>query len=130
MASIHSEYQRFLVHLAQRQVHDDVRRLARVVLDHLQPLAEVGAARRGRSTRLAPLAVEHLAQTPAAFDGELGDPEAGPALGRLHQLDVGPFRGFMRQETFDLSHDITLVYGANGTGDVYKRQAFPLHGRL
>src|SRR5690606_16046449 len=27
-----------------------------------------------------------------------------------------PFRGFMRQETFDLSHDITLVYGANGTG--------------
>ncbi|HHM4356060.1 TPA: AAA family ATPase [Pseudomonas aeruginosa] len=116
MASVHSEYHRFLVHLAQRQVHDDVRRLARLVLDHLQPLAEVGAARRGRSTRLAPLAVAHLAQTPAAFDGQAGGPEAGPALGRLHQLDVGPFRGFMREETFDLSHDITLVYGANGTG--------------
>ncbi|MBE2321310.1 AAA family ATPase, partial [Solirubrobacter sp. CPCC 204708] len=82
----------------------------------MHPLSEVGAARRGRSTRLAPLAVEHLAQTPAAFDAEAGGPEAGPALGRLHQLDVGPFRGFMRQETFDLSHDITLVYGANGTG--------------
>ena len=63
MASIHSEYHRFLAHLAQRQVHDDVRRLARLVLDHLHPLSEVGAARRGRSTRLAPLAVEHLAQT-------------------------------------------------------------------
>lgn len=37
-------------------------------------------------------------------------------LGRLHQLEVGPFRGFTRKETFDLSHDITLVYGANGTG--------------
>ncbi|MBF3270331.1 hypothetical protein HKW77_14490, partial [Pseudomonas aeruginosa] len=53
MASIRSEYHRFLAHLTQRHVHDDVRRLAHLVLDHLQPLAEVGAARRGRSTRLA-----------------------------------------------------------------------------
>lgn len=116
MASIHSEYHRFLVYLAQRPVHDDVRRLARVVFDHLQPLAEVGAVRRGRSTRLAPLAIARLAQMPVAYDADEGVPEVGPALGRLHQLEVGPFRGFMRQETFDLSHDITLVYGANGTG--------------
>jgi hypothetical protein len=116
MASIYSEYHRFLAHLARREVHDDVRRLAHLVLNHLQPLAEVGAARRGRSTRLAPLAMAQLAQMPAGYDGDARIPEAGPALGRLHQLEVGPFRGFMRQETFDLSHDITLVYGANGTG--------------
>jgi len=30
MASILSEYHRFLAHLAQRQVHDDVRRAAAV----------------------------------------------------------------------------------------------------
>lgn len=116
MASILSEYHRFLAHLAQREVHDDVRRLAYLVLVHLQPLAEVGAARRGRSTRLAPLAVAHLAQMPVAYAEDPRDPEAVAALGRLYQLDVGPFRGFMRQETFDLSHDITLIYGANGTG--------------
>lgn len=116
MASVHSEYHRFLAHLAQREVHDDVRRLAHLVLNHLQPLAEVGAARRGRSTRLAPLAVAHLAHMPVAYEENPSGPEAGPVLGRLQQLQVGPFRGFMRQETFDLSHDITLVYGANGTG--------------
>ncbi len=116
MAGVLSEYHRFLAHLAQRPVHDDVRRLAHLVLDHLQPLAEVGGVRRGRSTRLAPLAIAHLTQMPVAYDGDAHSPEAGPALGRLHQLEVGPFRGFMRQETFDLSHDITLVYGANGTG--------------
>lgn len=116
MASIHSEYHRFMDHLAQRHVHDDVRRLAHLVLNHLQTLAEVGAVRRGRSTRLVPLAIAHLAQMPVAYHADNRGPEAGPALGRLHQLDVGPFRGFMRQETFDLSHDITLVYGANGTG--------------
>lgn len=116
MAQIRSEYHRFLAHLAQRHVQDDVRRLAHLVLAHLQPLAEIGAVRRGRSTRLAPLAIAQLAQMPVAYHGEARGPEAGPALGRLHQLEVGPFRGFMRQETFDLSHDITLVYGANGTG--------------
>lgn len=47
MASIHSEYHRFLAHLAQRQVHDDVCRLAHLVLDHLQPLAEVGGVSEG-----------------------------------------------------------------------------------
>jgi hypothetical protein len=116
MASIDSEYHRFLAYLAQRQVHDDVRRLANLVLAHLQPLSEVGAARRGRSTRLAPLAVAHLAQTQVVFDGDARAPAAAPALGRLQQLEVGPFRGFMRPETFDLSSDITLIYGANGTG--------------
>ena len=64
MASIHSEYHRFMAHLAQREVHDDVRRFALLVLGHLQHLAEVGATRRGRSTRLVPLAIAHMAQTP------------------------------------------------------------------
>lgn len=116
MASIQLEYHRFLMHLAQREVHDDVRRLAHLTLHHLEPLAAVGAARRGRSTRLAPLAVAHMAQMPIAYEEHPRVVEATPALGRLHQLEVGPFRGFMRQEIFDLSHDITLVYGANGTG--------------
>lgn len=116
MASIQSEYFRFLEHLAQQAVPDDVRRFAHLVLDHLQVLADVGATRRARSTRLVPLAVAHFVQMPVAYDEGPRGPEAGPALGRLRQLDVGPFRGFMSQETFDLSHDITLVYGANGTG--------------
>lgn len=116
MASIDSEYHRFLAHLAQRDVHDDVRRLANLVLNHLQPLAEVGTARRGRSTRLVPLAKAQLADMSVAYEGESNGSDARGAVGRLHQLEVGPFRGFMRQEIFDLSHDITLVYGANGTG--------------
>ena len=116
MASILSEYHRFLSYLAHRQVHDDVRRFANLVLDYLQPLSEVGASRRGRSTRLAPLAIAHLAQMSAVYSENIRGTEIGQTFGRLHQLEVGPFRGFMRQETFDLSHEITLVYGANGTG--------------
>lgn len=116
MASIQLEYHRFLEHLAAREVHDDVRRLAHLVAGNLEHLSEVGAARRARSTRLAPLALARLVDMTVAYGGNPNCLEAGPALGRLHHLRVGPFRGFMRQETFDLSHDITLVYGANGTG--------------
>lgn len=116
MASIVSEYNRFLTHLTQQNVHDDVRRLAQLISNNLQHLAEVGTARRGRSVRLAPLAVRHMADMLIAYEGNFNAPEARARLGRLHQLQVGPFRGFMRQEVFDLSHDITLIYGANGTG--------------
>jgi hypothetical protein len=114
--SVLAEYQRFLTYLSERPVAHDVRRMANIVLQNLASLAEVGAARRARSTRLAPIAVQELATTahemPAFCDGGTED----QPLGRLHELRVGPFRGFMRAESFDLSRDITLVYGPNGTG--------------
>ncbi|NVL28308.1 ATPase, partial [Pseudomonas syringae pv. actinidiae] len=100
MASIQSEYHRFLTHLSQREVHDDVRRLALLVLNHLESLAAVGAARRGRSTRLAPLAIAHLAQIASRLPRKSSRADAVSELGRLHQLQVGPFRGFMRPEAF------------------------------
>lgn len=37
MATIHSEYQRLLSHLAQREVHDDVRRLVHLMVNHTGP---------------------------------------------------------------------------------------------
>ncbi len=116
MASIVSEYHRFLAYLTQQDVPDDVRRLAHLISINLQPLSEVGAARRGRSVRLAPLAVSKMVGMPVNYEGNADASETAAQLGRLHRLEVGPFRGFMRQEVFDLTHDITLIYGANGTG--------------
>ena len=102
MSSVRSEYQRFLAHLATVQVSDNIRRMANLILANLSQLAEVGATRRARSTRLAPLAVRSLLETSSEsylIAHETGD---GQPFGRLHQLEVGPFRGFMRQELFDL----------------------------
>lgn len=116
MASIRAEYQRFLASLARSPASDNIRRMANLVLANLDQLAEVGATRRARSVRLAPIAVTHLLTTTADIQQEALPDAREQILGRLHELTVGPFRGFMRQETFDLSRDITLVYGANGTG--------------
>lgn len=53
MAGVFAEYQRFLATLTNRPVAEDIRRMANLVLHHLPQLAEVGATRRARSTRLA-----------------------------------------------------------------------------
>lgn len=116
MASIRSEYHRFLTNLANRQAPEDVLRMANIIWENLNSLAAVSGVRRARSTRLAALAVAGLPQASTQPPPAVPDQQAGRYTGRLHALEVGPFRGFMRPETFDLSRDITLVYGANGTG--------------
>lgn len=116
MASIRAEYQRFLAWLSGRNVSDNAKRMANLVFANLDHLAEVGATRRARSARLTPIALDHLLATSANIQQQIGPDVHEQLVGRLHTLSVGPFRGFMRQETFDLSREITLIYGANGTG--------------
>lgn len=91
------------------KVSDDARRLASVVYDHLDTLAEVGATRRARSSRLVPLAVRHLSDAAIRQGAEFQAEHDAPPAFRLKQLTVGPFRGFMAQEAFDLSHDLKLA---------------------
>jgi recombinational DNA repair ATPase RecF len=116
MTSIESEYGRFWVYLDDQNVDEDVRKLATLVCDNLDFLAEVGATRRARSSRLVPLAVRDLAGVVPRRGSEHHQVHEVPGAFRLDGLTVGPFRGFMESEEFDLGHDITLVYGANGTG--------------
>ncbi|MBR7782328.1 AAA family ATPase [Undibacterium luofuense] len=116
MSDIHAEYHRFLEHLSTRGVPEDVHRLANLIYGNLEHLAEVGAARRSRSARLVSLAIEHFEGTNPIYSERLENAAPGAVFERLTQLRVGPFRGFMRPEEFDLSRDITLIYGANGTG--------------
>ncbi|MEO8121121.1 MAG: ATP-binding protein [Rhodoferax sp.] len=116
MASVLAEYQRFLASQIGSPVSENIRRMANLVFANLDHLAEVGTARRARSVRLTSIALDHLLATAAEIQQEALPDKHGQLMGRLHSLSVGPFRGFMRQETFDLSRDTTLVYGANGTG--------------
>ncbi|MCF5233835.1 AAA family ATPase, partial [Pseudomonas sp. PA-5-4H] len=116
MTSILAEYQSFLASPNILQAPENVRRMANLVLANLGHLAEVGTARRARSGRLVPIALQHLLNTSTEVQPHVPFDGLELLAGRLNELTVGPFRGFMRQETFDLSRDITLVYGANGTG--------------
>ena len=116
MSSIRSEYQGFLAHLVAADPPDQLWRMASIVYEHLDALVGLSATRRARSTRLVPLAEQAWANAQVDREIELPSTHNAAQAFRLEALTVGPFRGFGTQETFDLSRDITLVYGANGTG--------------
>jgi recombinational DNA repair ATPase RecF len=116
MATVEAEHQRFLDVLADERVTPDVQRLAEIVHQNIEALAEVGNAKRARSHRLAPIALEGLKTPFEAKQAVAAQDKVVQQAFRIQKLQVGPFRGFMSPETFDLSRDITLVYGPNGSG--------------
>lgn len=69
--------------------------MSRLIWQHLDELSNFGANRRARSVRLAPLAIRELAEIQAELPQfEQADAPEQP-FARIHQLVVGPFRGFM-----------------------------------
>lgn len=117
MSTVLREYERFTAWLAGQAPDDDVKRLANIISQKLHELVPVGTAARKRSKILAPFATDLWEQTPIELDvHEAAHPANERQWTRLHQLQVGPFRGFKLNETFELQKQITLIYGANGAG--------------
>jgi energy-coupling factor transporter ATP-binding protein EcfA2 len=111
------EYERFVTWLASLEPSDDVKRLSNIIHEKLADLIPLGTAGRRRSKVLAPYAIERWEQVTSVLPTHdvvlLADEHPWT---KLHRLTVGPFRGFVFEEKFDLQKQITLVYGANGAG--------------
>lgn len=119
MGSAKQDYVHFLrwLHEPQREAPENVRRFANMILAEFDSVAATSRQRNARAAALARLARERLANTRS----ELPDIEAQAASGewpwcRLKELIVGPFRGFRREERFDLRKRVVLFYGPNGSG--------------
>lgn len=112
-----SEFLRFFQTLNTADVPSDVRKIANLVWENLDDVAPLGTAQGQRVRRIVALAQ-------AAWDTL--SPEVQPlpeqnaehvsTFSRLRRMSVGPFRGFSRQEEFDLDSRLVLIYGPNGTG--------------
>jgi energy-coupling factor transporter ATP-binding protein EcfA2 len=117
MSIVAREYERYITWLASQESSDDVKRLANIILEKLPDLIPLGTAGRRRSKVLAPCVIEQWEQSSPVLPIYNVLPLADEfTWKKLHQLVVGPFRGFVFKETFDLQKQITLVYGANGSG--------------
>ncbi|BCQ53384.1 AAA family ATPase [Burkholderia gladioli] len=119
MSSAKQDYVRFLrwLHEPERDVAENVRSFANMILAEFETIAATSRQRNARAATLARVARERLVTTPS----ELPHIEAHAAVGewpwrRLKELTVGPFRGFQREERFDLRKRVVLVYGPNGSG--------------
>lgn len=117
MSAVYDEYVRFLSWLARSDATPDARRVANIVFRHMDTITSTvnnGGARNA-------LMVVHLRNQLEGATGEieiLDQAAAVAPLGwtKLKSLKLGPFRGFRREEEFDLSKDIVLIQGPNGSG--------------
>lgn len=114
---IQSEYSRFLQTLTDEHTSDNVRKVANLVLTHLDTLAPLSTAHGQRINKLVELAQANWTTTSAAIQPapEQATSQTCP-FAQLKSISIGPFRGFAEQEDFDLSNDLVLIYGPNGTG--------------
>lgn len=114
---IKAEYQRFLQTLNADDVPADVRKIANLVLANMDVLVPMGTHQGQRVKYLVALAQENWDSASIAIQPlpEQVAQQTSP-IAQLKSLEVGPFRGFARQETFDLANRLVLIYGPNGTG--------------
>lgn len=119
MATAKQDYIRFLRWLHERRpaAPENVRRFANMVFAHFDQVAQTAPQRNARASYLAMLARRGLgANAPELPEAQADEPQAGWPWRRLHSLSVGPFRGFVREEIFDLRRRVSLIYGPNGAG--------------
>ena len=114
---IRNEYVRFMQTLSAPSATDDVRKLANLFLDKLDIIQPLGTSQGQRVKKITQLAqvdwktlpIDITVETASAIDNT-------PPISRLTNLSVGPFRGFAREEKFNLNSSLVLIYGPNGTG--------------
>lgn len=119
MASARQDFERFVkwLYLSERQVSADVRRLANLILENFDAVAETSKQRSQRSIYLIGLIRQKMADTvdeAPATEAEVI--EGAWPWAKLKHLTLGPFRGFRTPEPFGMEKQITLFYGPNGSG--------------
>ncbi|MEL7307869.1 MAG: ATP-binding protein, partial [Pseudomonadota bacterium] len=114
---IRAEYQRFMQTLQGQNATDSVRKVANIVsahLDELLPLTTHQGQRIRKMVELCQTNWDRIPTNTPPFVEQVVVPAV--PLSRLKTMTVGPFRGFSRQEVFDLNSRLVLIYGPNGTG--------------
>lgn len=114
---IRAEYLRFLQTLNSDEVPSEVRKLASLVLANLDELVSLGTHQGQRVKRMVALAQanwEALSEEIEPLPVQMAE-QSYPIV-KIKSMAVGPFRGFAREENFDLESHLVLIYGPNGTG--------------
>jgi energy-coupling factor transporter ATP-binding protein EcfA2 len=114
---VRAELKRFVDSLDPALVSDDEWRFLNIINDNLDSILPLGVAAGRRSRFIVQKAYPDFESLPVQAPETAQD--ASTAVQRLNRLDslrVGPFRGFAREETFDLNSEVVLLYGPNGAG--------------
>jgi hypothetical protein len=114
---VRAEFLRFIGSLDRAEISGDEWRLVNLINDHLEEIVPLGAAAGRRSKFILGIAHPDFDSLSAQIPQTMQEvSQAGRKLRRVNSLTVGPFRGFRRAQDFDLSNEVVLLYGPNGTG--------------
>lgn len=114
---IRNEYLRFLQTLDVDTTSEDLRKIANLILMNLENLILLGTHQGQRIRALIQLAQDDWDILSCTIQPPVENLTAYKSpITQLKSLKVGPFRGFSREETFDLTSNLVLIYGPNGTG--------------
>jgi len=114
---VKAEYIRFLQTLITDDVPGDVRKIANLVFQHMETLIPLSTAHGQRIRKIVELAQTNWSSicSDIQYLKEQAANQTCP-ITQIKSLSVGPFRGFAKQEDFDLDSQFVLLYGPNGTG--------------
>lgn len=114
---IEPEYQRFLQTLSSKEISDNVRKVANIVLTHIDtliPLSTHQGQRVKKTSSITQLNWDTASNVIQPLSKQL-TADTFPTR-KLKSISIGPFRGFAKNEDFDLLSELVLIYGPNGTG--------------
>lgn len=114
---VKNEYLRFMQTLKAEGVSSGVRKIANLVIDHLDEIQPLGTAQGKRAKKIAELASKNwdeLSDVIKDIANETG--EVDEVVKQLKSIKIGPFRGFAKEETLNLDSSLVLIYGPNGSG--------------
>lgn len=114
---IQAEYQSFLQTLLNTPSSSGVHKFANFVFAHLNELIPLSTHQGQRVKYVSKLAQREWNRLSETIPAQLEEivTESSP-IAQLKELSVGPFKGFSREEVFDLQSQLVLIYGPNGTG--------------
>lgn len=119
MASSKQDFEQFVrwLHQPKKNTPSEVRKLANLALGNFDELSQTTRHKSRRSIYLTSLMRLELeaAEDNEPVIGYVDEGNTWPWV-KLNHLTLGPFRGFRTPEPFDLSKNITLFYGPNGSG--------------
>ena len=114
---VREEYLRFLQTFNVESTSINAKKIANIVLDNLEELAQLSTHQGQRIRRLITLAQQQWNEIRTDItitnSNNLNDYQD---IKQLKYMVVGPFRGFARAEEFNLDSQCVLIYGPNGTG--------------
>jgi len=114
---LRQEFEKFILDMSTKATSADFKKLCNVILANINTLAPLTTYQGQRSKKLVTLLQHEFPNASEKFDiVEPTKVELGFPIKRIKTLSVGPFRGFMKNETFDLDDNVVLVYGPNGSG--------------